>query len=57
MIQPPGRTVLDPQRIRKQAGYYPEWQKQHRIKDCQQDSSLKISDSVSDSFPSLPGTL
>jgi hypothetical protein len=57
MIQPLGGTVLDPQRIRKQAGHYAKGQNQHRIKDCQQDSRLKISDGMSDSFPSLPGTL
>jgi hypothetical protein len=57
MIQPPGGTLLDPQRITKQAGRYAKRQNQRCIKDCQQDSGLKISDSVSDSFPRLPGTL
>jgi hypothetical protein len=57
MIQPPGRTALDPQRIGEQAGRYAKRQNQHCIKDCQQDSRLKICDSMSDSCPSLPGTL
>ncbi len=47
MVKPADGALLDTQRISEPTDNKPERQNDHSIEDCQQDSSLKVSDLVS----------
>ncbi len=54
MVKPADGALLDTQRISEPTDNKPERQNDHSIEDCQQDSSLKVSDLVSKTGPGMP---